>query len=1374
MKCVGVEDASLKGPLVPQLNGAELFGQTKMYSDSLTQIEVEAEADRERVCQALIQEELRDPDDVASQEQRLKENGQSVVQPQRLMKFAKVLMKYSSKPHVAAGEYVLDFGSVVKGSHVTKTIRVQNISTHAAVISIDKSLLEAYGFVLKPDKLPKLSGLPDVSYLEIGLCLDTNMAHVVPGKVDFHLPVQVQNSPPVIINVRADIATPEVSCSQQNFDFGRVPYGLAKVIMLRLHNSKKVPAEWALKKPAESGADVDWQHFYCMPDSGTLGPGQSACIRVVFLPDHPARHGEEYRQELPIRVANNSKPMVLSARGIGYLQRIKVAPKVVDLGAVLPGTGQTACGEFKIKNPGQAPIEVIALDYDAQHAEEERMLAAWHCFNESNGRSLEAARPPGAPFWEHIRAHYQKLQEEQAAAEQPAADVEALDSQDEPNDTNPDATASATTDHHDSVEPQAKKVRDETTKNKNGSNSDKTSPFIAFVSCFEADTEAQQAELLCERYQVPSTTLTDLVLDAGEIESPDEGDPSGRSFGDMLYDTLIGWDEQTEDDTLSKKPSRPYETLPSSELSRLLGRAFQVVIEDPKFANGFVLKGFQCEFADASIAMQQLLTALGMSKEAADTDTPVWKGDKTIWFTDLQLSIHSAQERSLLLMSDEEKEAAAQRIAEAEEKRAAAVRAASTPPKGKKTSGRKGVVEPVEIPQYPPGIDPMFGESFTKYTRMKQHVETCLQASEQDSCIKLRYISMSTEMSCSDELHQMVVGTKFVLDAFHNIMPLVEADKTRLAPPFFLQVMRKPVPRKLNPTASQFTLTDSNPSDAVDKADSQDTSHAEWVQNSRWILQPGETKTVSLQFKSDDVTDVTAKLLFQAYTGDDKAEVTVRASCAYPQICSDPNTLFVRSQKIKAGQEELQFKQCYISNRSRFQFGAVLAGVPAPEELQDIHADHNTILKVVNDGRFDARVSFAIKSVKAAQDLAEEAAAGKGGKGKKGAPTVPVIDSCFSVLPSALEIPRGESATAKLVCLPSEIGEVHDAILCTVDENPQQLEFSVMVTGEEPKLTVLCEEQPESSSMAPSTPPATSKGKSTPPTKAGKNPLPTSDDDMSKISFGRLLPGRRQIKWFSVTNASKLPVHWASPDTSSLPEEFKMFEKDEKGKLQPLPIVGGLLAPGETKTVHVEFLAADREVLNGAEVLSKPVDHSLTIMMQDERHLRSQVVAHTVSLSAETYMIDAAILYTNDEQYLNFGSVKVCYKSQNNTCLTFPTLALAFMTMCLSCLKDRCLQVQSEVSKKFVIKNGGPYPISYDAVLQDKAQSFFTIIPASDQIAPNSQKEVSVVFQGKSVMKELKMTKNTPSMSILINEPLTACTEKTFPLKVAASYLSQL
>jgi hypothetical protein len=926
----------------------------------------------------------------------------------------------------------------------------------------------------------------------------------------------------------------------------------------------------------------------------------------------------------------------------------------------LPSSGDAAVGEFKIKNPGQIPIEVVAIDFDEQHAVEEKLLGLWDGYEDTYGYSLELPRSPGSQFWEHIRTRAEELTA--ALSREEGHANEAVVSEDGHQDDKGATRLLEPDDAASSAEGQQSKETAAVNEKNAKPATLESRPFIAIVSCFEVEVEDKQAALLAARYQVPCTTLTDLVLDAGDLEHADPEAPDGPCFGDMIYERLIGWNHEA-DGTEPMHLPRPYEKLPAEQLQELLFKAIKAALGQQKLQNGFVLKGCKCEFAEPVAAVKALVQALGLSKaqsdmspEGEEPQASHWDGPNTLWFADLQLSIQAAQERRLEMLSEEDHVAADGRIAEADAQRAAAAAAATTPPNGKKPSGRKNLPTPAQMPTFPPGIDPEFGAEYEKYSQWRHTVQAHLQSPDDDMCMKWHKVQLSAKRQDQEDVHQLVAGTRFERDVFHHVMPAVSRDNDRIAPAFFLQVLRKPPARKPNLTAAHFVLMGANTVERSSTVQIDEVPQSD--QKSRWVLQPGEVQTVRVEFRSDDVLDVTSKLILQASGGEDKADITVRASCAYPQVCMDPKAVFSKSKKIKAGQDELQFKHFYIPNRLRYQFGAVLSGVQIPAGLSDAHSDHTAILSIQNSGRFDARVSFLVKSVKAALDAAEDANATKGGKGKKG-PAAPVIESCFSVVPPVLEIPQGETGYAKLLCFPADLGEVHDAIVCTVDQNPDVVEYAVMATGEQPRVSVKIDgEEQAPSSPAPSTP-ASGKGReATPPGGKGKSasakgPPLTPDTQERSMAFQRLLPGRKGLKSFTVFNKSKLSLHWQCPDAASLPGEFKVYDKDDKGKLQLLPNVGGLLAPGESRSVHIEFTACSLAEEGG--VYSKPISHKLPVMIQDEKRLTSQLLAQTIALTAETYRLDAAVAYPEVEQ-LNFGTVKVQQPLHEHTSLKFTSL----------------------------------------------------------------------------------------------------------------------
>lgn len=180
-----------------------------------------------------------------------------------LARFEKTFAKYAALPPVITGHYCLDFGFLIKGSQSTKTFRIQNTSTQSLQLSVDRTLLEAYGCSLTPEKLGKLAGPPEFASMELALTMHTAVAHVFPGPVEFHIPFVVRNGPPVLVTVKAAIMMPEVQCSVEALPFGAVQSGLSKVMTVRLTNPKPVPCEWSLRKPVEELRCKDWSYFRC-------------------------------------------------------------------------------------------------------------------------------------------------------------------------------------------------------------------------------------------------------------------------------------------------------------------------------------------------------------------------------------------------------------------------------------------------------------------------------------------------------------------------------------------------------------------------------------------------------------------------------------------------------------------------------------------------------------------------------------------------------------------------------------------------------------------------------------------------------------------------------------------------------------------------------------------------------------------------------------------------------------------------------------------------------------------------------------------------------------------------------------------------------
>ena len=58
-------------------------------------------------------------------------------------------------------------------------------------------------------------------------------------------------------------------------------------MMVLMHNTREVPAEWQVKAPVDAGAGPDWSHFKCEPEQGLLPPGQKQLLKVPCLVKSP-------------------------------------------------------------------------------------------------------------------------------------------------------------------------------------------------------------------------------------------------------------------------------------------------------------------------------------------------------------------------------------------------------------------------------------------------------------------------------------------------------------------------------------------------------------------------------------------------------------------------------------------------------------------------------------------------------------------------------------------------------------------------------------------------------------------------------------------------------------------------------------------------------------------------------------------------------------------------------------------------------------------------------------------------------------------------------------------------------------------------------
>ncbi len=55
---------------------------------------------------------------------------------------------------------------------------------------------------------------------------------------------------------------------------------IVQVMIVLMHNTREVPAEWQVKPPVDLAAAADWSYFKCEPEQGLLPPGQKQLLKV--------------------------------------------------------------------------------------------------------------------------------------------------------------------------------------------------------------------------------------------------------------------------------------------------------------------------------------------------------------------------------------------------------------------------------------------------------------------------------------------------------------------------------------------------------------------------------------------------------------------------------------------------------------------------------------------------------------------------------------------------------------------------------------------------------------------------------------------------------------------------------------------------------------------------------------------------------------------------------------------------------------------------------------------------------------------------------------------------------------------------------------
>ena len=385
-------------PFIRQLQAeADCLGMREFIVEQVANKEAEEEAQRARVLfdeeaeRAALTLDLDEPDELLDAKSRpgtsqLHEAAAGPVAPpgpgapEMAAVPGTVSVFKSGQPFIdmnsyVLAEYVCDFGHVIKGQQLQRTFRVTNVGF--TNISFDypksvKSALTQAGFVVEPDRVNRLPGAPDFEGVDFSVLFNSSRPGVNLGPVDLLIPVAVRGGPQVNVYLKANVTIPDVELSSDSLNFGSVFCGHSRHVTLQLRNSKEIPATWSFQSATSKelgGKQVPCEDFTVIPDKGTLNPGETCNVEVIF---HP-RTARAINVKIPVKVNQNPAKRVVKVTAQSENLGLRFDPPILNLAPILPFVEETE-HKVTIHNDTDARIEFYSLDFDEQYQSEEAIL----------------------------------------------------------------------------------------------------------------------------------------------------------------------------------------------------------------------------------------------------------------------------------------------------------------------------------------------------------------------------------------------------------------------------------------------------------------------------------------------------------------------------------------------------------------------------------------------------------------------------------------------------------------------------------------------------------------------------------------------------------------------------------------------------------------------------------------------------------------------------------------------------------------------------------------------------------------------------------------------------------------------------------------
>jgi hypothetical protein len=1129
-----------------------------------------------------------------------------------------------------------------------------------------------------------------------------------------------------------------------------------QICTVQLANEKLAACEWSITSLnyGTRRNRGNMPPFRCEPTEGVLEAGQKLNVRVVFQPT--PRVDAPYTEELTFRIKHSKQQKTIRCVGVGVTPRVEFGPTAADIGAILPMfEGQTANETIvAITNPCDYPVELVCTDLDPSHVASLAVLQRVTGYDE-NGNLYMPPRGPGEPFFPELveeaeraaRIEAATLAAAAAAAAAEAAAAAALLAPMDvdgaapagdvpPTRTPPPGGVAGSVVNAGSAAGAGSQVGDlmdveplPTPTPPSEVPVSVESPFRAVVYGPPGANATAQARLLGKRYGLPVVTIDDLIGQAPpELKPVNRGPPpaeasdmstkSGKRVPQLGPKSLKSIGKTvalgvTTGNLAAQDASWVAEYGP--DFVAAVRAALVEVLTDPIYARGVVIAGLRSTVLRAADAASCLITALGLGPPVPPAPPVLAEGEIPPTppppppppVTDA--CIYAGAHRALAFEMTIDRATAMARSTTTEE-------GASTGPAAQRAETR-------------------FGQLWDAYARELPALAKLLAGSSLGATdTMLLHRTVDATPTPLERVHRDIVGFRFDGRKLEMTLPRTEDDFFFVPDPYEMQVLQRPrAPAKLRqlpklvlltavlpmpePTAEVSALSVKGAKGAKGKAapakppppppppvvkaapagTAPPPADVTYLEETRWVVPARSTMHIALRFQTEELGRYDEVLTFEVSAGD-KIKLPITAVCDYPRIATDARSLFYKRSKARPAVPLINRQ--FITSLGVFDFGPVLAANDNAGYLEGRKPDHMARFRISNAGHFPLNATFLLKSSLVPPPPPPDPKA-KPAKGEP--PPPPPPPTIFYLSPAALSLKLEETAELALFAFPAAEETYEDAVIVRIEDNPNEFEFPITVTGAKPAFRVLLDTDVDAGPSGAPPPPADPAA-----------PPPASHT----IAFERLLLGCKDARAFVVENTGILPLRWKLAGAEKLEKDFK--------ELAVFPLSGELAAKTSAR-VSVEFTSLVKRALE-CELRVEVTDAStLPPVVKGAKApppaAASIVQTFPVKIAAEGYNIDVKPRWPNLKYPgIDFGTVRV----------------------------------QESKAEVLVIPNGGKYPVDFKFNLKTgTVRRLFTFEPDAGSIPPGGSASVNVTFNGALALSDEVTLQHNSDVSLTVIEPLT-------------------